>query len=142
MYKERIKTLTKRIYNKYRTLILYVIMGGLTTVINAVFYWFFSKITGNVAATAIAWFIAVIFAFLTNKFFVFESRSMKCERFLREFFLFIGCRLFSGGVDLSFMYITVDLLGLHGVLMKIISDVFITIINFVGSRFFIFKKGK
>lgn len=133
-------TLLINIYKKYRLQILYVIMGGFTTVINAVSYWLFSKITGNVAATAIAWFIAVLFAFFTNKLIVFESKSMEWRCLIREFCLFIGCRLFSGGVDLLFMYITVDVCGFHGLLMKVISDVFVTIINFVGSRFLIFKR--
>lgn len=59
---------------------------------------------------------------------------------MREMAGFFGCRLGTGVLDIAFMYISVDLWGWHGLLMKLVSDFIVTIVNFIASKFFIFKK--
>ena len=107
---------------KYKAFILYIIAGGLTTVVNAVIYWGVIKLCiSNVPATLIAWGGAVIFAFFVNKFFVFNSKSVLLKNFFREFIFFVSCRILSGGLDVLFMYITVDIFDWNGLLMKLLS---------------------
>lgn len=82
----------KTYIEKYKAFILYIIAGGLTTVVNAVIYWGAIKLhISNVPATLIAWGGAVIFAFFVNKFFVFNSKSV----LLKDFFsgIYFICKL-------------------------------------------------
>ena len=70
----------KKLYKKYEEVILYVVFGGLTTLVNFVSFWVFNKILGEkfyLVSNVIAWFISVVFAYVTNKLWVFESKSHK-----------------------------------------------------------------
>ena len=128
-----------QLYNKYREMILYIFFGICTTVINTICYylcWDILQIP-NVPSTIIAWILAVIFAFVTNKYYVFHSKST--DNITREIISFFGCRLATGILDVGIMYIAVDLFLLNGLLWKIISNVLVIIINYIASKFFIFK---
>lgn len=137
-----IKKLYVKFYPKYRGAILYIFFGGITTLINIISYYISYKILNipNVPSTIIAWVLSVIFAFITNKIWVFESKSWKREVALKELISFISVRLLTGAIDLAFMYITVDLLKYNEILMKIVSNVFVLISNYIGSKLFIFRK--
>ena len=132
----------KKLYSKYRDIIPYVIFGVLTTVINWVVYKLAYGIIGipNVLSTCIAWLFAVAFAFFTNKVWVFGSKSFERKVVLKEAAEFFLARLLTGILDVAFMWVTVDILGFNADLCKIISNVFVIIINYVLSKAFIFKK--
>lgn len=129
------------LYKRYKMPILYLIFGGLTTLINVVIYFICYDISGlsNVLSNIIAWIIAVIFAFITNKIYVFESKS---KSIFYELTTFLACRLGTGLLDLGIMYFTVDILKWNGLLMKIISNIIVIVLNFVFSKLIIFKKSK
>lgn len=135
---ERIIELIK----KYKELITYGIFGVLTTIINIVTYAFLYNQLGvsNVVSNVIAWILSVLFAYVTNKIWVFESKSTEPGVLLREMVSFFGCRLATGLLDLAIMYVTVDVLALNSTLMKCISNVIVIVANYVFSKLVIFKK--
>lgn len=129
------------LFNKYKMPILYLFFGGLTTFINIFVYFICYDISNlsNVSSNIIAWIIAVIFAFITNKIYVFESKS---KSILYELSTFLACRLGTGVLDLGIMYLTVDIFKWNAFLMKIISNIIVIVLNFVFSKLIIFKKDR
>lgn len=130
------------VVKKYKEFLLYVIFGALTTLVNFVTYYIFYNILtfSNVASTIISWVFSVIFAYVTNKLFVFESCSFKPALVIRETASFFSARALTGVLDVAFMYITVDLLSFNGGLCKLLSNVFVVILNYIFSKLWIFKK--
>lgn len=135
---DKIKTL----YKKYQELILYVFFGGLTTVVNIVVFEFFSEIIQihYLVANMIAWIIAVLFAYFTNRRFVFKSEAGGFKNILREMFMFVSARIMSGAGDMLIMFVCVDVLHLGKFVGKIASQVFVVIFNYIFSKLVIFKK--
>lgn len=131
------------LFNRYKEVILYLIFGGLTTLVNIVSYSLLADWLGiyYLAANAIAWVLSVLFAYLTNRSFVFESKSRGSEA-LRELLLFFGCRLLSGVFDMACMYVCVDLIRMPGLAAKILSNVIVVILNYLFSKFLIFRGKK
>lgn len=127
---------------KYKSFIAYAVFGAFTTIVNIVTYnvcyykWEFSNTLSNI----IAWVLAVTFAYLTNKVWVFDSKSWAWTVLRKEVPAFISCRLATGVMDLIIMFVCVDLLGWHALLMKLISNVLVIILNYVFSKLVIFKK--
>ncbi len=154
----------RKLLQKYQELVRYIIVGVLTTVLStgAYFLLYYLLEKGSLShyagriATIVSWFIAVLFAFFANKLAVFRSRSMAPGVFLREFVLFFGCRFATLVFDYAFIWATVDYLGatptaaawpplyarLHPYLMKLVDDFFVTIFNYVISKFLIFTRNK
>ena len=127
---------------RYRELVLYLVFGGLTTALNYVAYLLFTRVLswGTMPATAVAWAVSVLFAYVTNKLWVFESRDLRPAYVLRELGSFIACRLFSGLVDLGVMYLTVDLWHWNDLVMKLVSNVVVIVLNYIFSKLLIFRK--
>ena len=142
---DKINNLIKKFLNKET--ISYLIFGVLTTIINIVVFWFaerelafiMSEDAASLVGNVIAWVISVAFAFVTNKLFVFESKSMAFKVVMAELTGFVIARLLSLAFDEGFMFVAIVLLGMISLLAKIISNVFVVIINYVLSKFFIFK---
>ena len=127
---------------KYKELISYGIFGVLTTVINIAVYTVCYNLLGisNVVSNVIAWILSVLFAYVTNKIWVFESKSTEWKVLIYEMGTFFGCRLANGLLDLAIMYVTVDKLALNSTLMKCVSNVIVIIANYIFSKLVIFKK--
>lgn len=132
----------KALFLKYKELILYVFFGGLTTLISIAVYWVCRNLLNIpvVPADVISWIISVTFAYVTNKIWVFESRSKEVKVIIREVVEFFAARLFSLGVDVLFMYVTVVRLHLPDMWMKITSNIIVIILNYVFSKWIIFRK--
>lgn len=126
---------------KYKSLISYGIFGVLTTIVNLVVYnlCYYQLGISNTLSNVVAWILAVAFAYFTNKLWVFESKSWSLEVLKREVPAFVSCRLATGIMDIVIMFICVDLLGWHAMLMKIISNVLVIILNYIFSKLVIFK---
>lgn len=125
---------------KYRELLLYGIFGVLTTLINIVVYSLCYERLGisNVASNVTAWILSVLFAFVTNKIWVFDSKSTELSVLLKEAASFFGCRLATGLLDLAIMYVTVDVMAWNSMLMKCISNVIVIVVNYIASKLVIF----
>lgn len=136
----------KKLYEKYKEIILYIVFGVLTTVINIVVYQLLFNIMKEVIVpTTIGWVLSVLFAFITNKLFVFESKSFKAGTLIREILTFFAARLASYFIDLGIVWLTVEYLGWDYAILgfqvwKIISNVIVIIVNYVLSKLVIFKK--
>ena len=127
---------------KYKSLISYAFFGVCTTVINLVAYYLCSHILSltTVVSTVIAWIVAAIFAYVTNKLWVFECKSWEKQVLIKEIPSFFACRILTGVLDIAIMAIVVDVLHFNDMLMKIISNVFVIILNYIASKFLIFKR--
>lgn len=137
------KTL-KALFVKYYDVISYLFFGALTTVVNYLVYlpcynWLHLSAT---ASNVIAWAAAVLFAYLTNKPFVFKSHDWSMKTVLPEFTKFLGCRVGSGALETLIIFITVDCLSWNGNLMKLITSVLVVILNYVASKLLVFTKKK
>ncbi|MCC8014944.1 MAG: GtrA family protein [Eubacterium sp.] len=124
--------------------------GGLTTVFSIVSYAVFSyarsadgKIAafGGQLANVFSWILAVAFAYITNKLFVFESKSFKLDVIKTEAVSFAAARLFSLGVEALWLFV-LTYLGVNDKIAKISGQVFVVILNYIFSKLFIFKKDK
>lgn len=131
-----------QLFKKYQQLILYLFFGVCTTAVNIITYYLCAHLIhlSVVISTCIAWAISVIFAYVTNKWWVFESKSLKIQEILQELLSFVSCRLFTGGCDLGIMYLCVDLLGMNDLFIKIASNVLVVILNYIASKLIIFRK--
>jgi putative flippase GtrA len=132
----------KCLYTKYKELLLYIIFGVLTTAVNYISYFIFTRSfhVNYLISNVIAWILAVIFAYITNKFFVFESKDKNIKKYINEFILFVGARVVSGFLDTALMFIFVDLFKFNDAFVKIMDGVLVVIINYFFSKLFIFKK--
>ena len=104
----------KKLYKKYEEVILYVVFGVLTTLVNFVSFWVFNKILGEkfyLVSNVIAWFISVVFAYVTNKLWVFESKSWAFKILLKEVPEFSASVLKKAAC--GFLLIYSDLTGIH-----------------------------
>ncbi len=137
---DKLRKLWKRLVNPET--VSYVIFGVLTTVINiAVFVFCYDHLHWNeVIANTVAWVIAVIFAFITNKLYVFKSKSFESTLLWRELVTFLVARLLSLGVDDLGIWLLVGILHVNEWVSKILMNVIVVIINYVLSKLIIFKK--
>lgn len=133
-----------QIFKKNKEAILYLIFGGFTTLINIVSYSLLYYVAGfsNTISNIFAWIASVIFAYLTNKLFVFENKSFALPKLFVEVFSFFSCRLLTGILDIGIMFLFVDVLLMNALLIKVISNVVVIILNYVASKFLIFKRRK
>lgn len=140
----------KRLFSKVlnRETISYLVFGVLTTVVCLVSYELIkllltgggelSTLQMNIANVG-SWIIAVAFAFVTNKFFVFQSRSVSFKTLMKEIPSFVGARLLSLGFEIVWMNVTVGLLHINDSVAKIGAQIGIVVMNYVFSKLFIFK---
>lgn len=127
-----------------RQFIAYIFFGICTTVVNIAAYWLLAHPygLGTCASTGIGWFLSVAFAYITNKLWVFDSKSWQPSLLLRETLSFYLCRLLIGLLDLAVMLLTVDILHWNDLLWKILSNILVVILNFIASRTLIFKQSQ
>ena len=149
----RIKALI-RDKQKLRELILYVVFGGLTTAVNWVVYFLVTrllgihgmeagsgayKLTANIGNIA-AWVLSVLFAFFTNKKYVFQSNTNRNNGAWREFWLFVSARVASLIIFDLALFNLLLLLGMNADWVKLLMNVLVIIFNYVASKWVIFRK--
>ncbi|WP_296877831.1 GtrA family protein [uncultured Methanobrevibacter sp.] len=121
-----------------KELFLYVVFGTLTTLVNLVVYFVLEHLGVNyIISNIIAWFLSVLFAYVTNRIWVFESKS---PNILKEMVLFFGGRIFSGALDTALLYVFIDLLLINNTISKIAVEIIITILNYVLSKLIVFNE--
>lgn len=129
------------LFAKYKQTILYLIFGVLSTIVNILTYIFCTRNLNIefLISNWIAWIIAVLFAYITNKFFVFESKKINIIFLIKELSSFVSCRLLSGIIEMILMYIMISLMSLNDFIVKIITNVVVVVLNFIFSKLIIFK---
>lgn len=132
----------KKLVVKYWDVLTYLVFGVLTTVVNYIVYLPVYNLLGASAAlsNAIAWVVAVAFAYLTNKPFVFKSHDWSLKTVLPELGKFVGCRVASGAAETLILLVTVDLIGWNGNVWKLVTSVLVVVLNYFASKFLVFKK--
>ena len=132
----------KELFAKYYDIISYLFFGGLTTAVNYMVYIPCDKLLHLSAAlsTTLAWIAAVIFAYLTNKPFVYQSHDWSPKVVAPEFGKFTLSRLGSGILNVALMWLTVDILKWNSILMMVIVSVLVVVINYVTGKVMVFTK--
>ena len=131
------------LYKKYKEVIVYLVFGVLSTIVNFVSYFIFARIIGidEVISSGLSWLCAVIFAYLTNKIFVFNSKTTTSKELIKEAVTFISCRIVSGiFCDVGTFAIMVKVLRINDMIAKVITQVMVVILNYIFSKLIIFKK--
>lgn len=131
----------RALFIKHHDIIIYLIFGGLTTLVNFLVYfplYNWVEMSGTLS-NVIAWSVAVIFAFFTNKPFVFKSYDWSSKTVIPEFAKFISCRIGSGLMETAAIWLFVDLLMWNGNGVKIIVSVLVVILNYIFSKWLVFK---
>lgn len=129
----------KELIIKNKEVLLYLVFGVLTTLVNIFSYHLLAKTMhiDYLISTVLAWILSVLFAYVTNRQFVFQNKS---KNILKEMISFFGFRLLSGGIDLFNMYFFVDIIKMNDMVVKILSNVLVIILNYVFSKLFVFTK--
>lgn len=132
----------KSLVVQYWEVLSYLIFGVLTTVVNYLVYLPVYNVLGLSAAlsNAIAWVVAVAFAYLTNKPFVFKSHDWSAKTVIPELTKFVGCRVASGAAETMILLVTVDLLHWNGNIWKLVTSVLVVVMNYIASKLVVFKK--
>lgn len=138
------------LFKKYKEIIMYLIFGVSTTLVNWVVYTPLVNLAGvnTTLANGIAWFVAVLYAYVTNKLFVFESKSWKASVLVREILSFFGARVASGVFEIFLPEILMKLglnqtfFGIEGGIAKIVVSVLVIVLNYIFSKLFVFRKKK
>ncbi len=134
---------------QYKGIILYLFFGGLTTLINIVAYTVLDRRLSKTAldpkgvtmiANGIAWFLAVLFAYVTNKIWVFESATATTAELMLEIALFFAARVATGLVDMAIMLVGVNVMHAHKQGTKIVSNVIVVVLNYVLSLLVVFRR--
>ena len=151
----------RKLLHKYREIISYLFWGVMTTLVNWISYSLFVKflqtskvitilsftVSLNIAlANILSWFFAVSFAFVTNKIFVFQSRSWKSNIFWPELWKFFSARIVTGIIEIIAVPALVgfgldqEIFGIAGSWAKVIVSVVVIILNYIFSKLFVFRK--
>ncbi len=138
--REKLKTFLRGLLT--REFFFYVLFGCLTTVISVLSYKACEDLLHlhYALANVISWVLAVTFAYITNKFLVFQARHTKKTSLLIEILLFYGARLFSLGIEEGGLFICISLLKMNSLIAKLILQVIVVALNYVFSKLVIFKK--
>ena len=126
---------------KHWDIVLYLVFGVLTTVVSYVVYYPCFWVLGIAwLSEVISWVVAVAFAYLTNKPWVFKSHDWSMKVVAPELMKFVGCRLSSLLLSVAILLVFSDILGFDGNVMKLVTSVVVIIVNYVGSKLLVFKK--
>lgn len=132
----------RELINKYWDILSYLFFGVLTTVVNYVVYLPCYNLLGlsAVVSNGIAWVVAVAFAYLTNKPFVFKSNDWSAKTVIPELTKFVGCRVGSGAAESVILLLAVDIMGWDGNIWKLLTNVLVVILNYIGSKLLVFRE--
>lgn len=131
-------------YKKYSEIINYLIFGVLTTIVNLLSYYLLTStiLSPNQAlhlqiANVISWVVSVVFAYITNRKYVFNSSN---DNIVKEITDFVSARVMTLLLDMVIMFIGVTLFNFNDKFIKILSQILVIIFNYIFSKIFVFKK--
>lgn len=134
----------KELWKKYQEMISYLVFGGLTTLVNYATYFAFTRALGvnEIISNVIAWLFSVIFAYITNKIWVFNSKTNTFSGIIREISMFFAARVFSGVLDTALLFLLYTCWGISDIFVKIFNGILVVVLNYFFSKFIIFRKKK
>ena len=130
------------LYRKYEEGINYLIFGFLAFVLNYVLYFVFASMLQMhyMGATALSWLLTVVFAYWTNRTFVFKSKNKDARSLGKDFIAFIGARVATELLELALMFLMVDCADINEYMSKFVCQVIVILANYFLSKLWIFKK--
>lgn len=126
-------------YQKHRSVLLYLLFGGLTTLVSIGSFMAADLVMHELIANLVSWICAVAFAYVTNRIWVFRSHTTG-GKLVREILAFVGGRLFSLGVEELMLLVLVTKLRFHATLIKVVAQIVVLILNYVLSKLLVFRK--
>lgn len=125
--------------SRYKEILLYLFFGGLTTLVNIGVFFVLDTVFGiyYLFSNAVAWIMSVLFAYITNRKWVFESNDNNIGK---QFLKFVSCRIFSGACDMAIMFIGIDILHISSFIAKLLTNIVVVILNYIFSKCFIFAE--
>lgn len=132
----------KELFKKHKEIILYLLFGVGTTAVDWVvsFALYAAKLNVH-AANVVAWILAVIFAYVTNRLFVFESKKNGVVHIMTEFTKFSASRVLTLLLQEVLVFALYDTLGINKYIVKIVSAIVVVVLNYVLSKLIVFRKG-
>lgn len=132
----------KPLYQKHKEVLLYLFFGGLAVFLNLALFVFFTKHFGWGAlfANIVDWVICVLFQFITNKTWVFDAETDSAKGFWAQLAGFFSGRLLTLGVEELMLFVFIDRLHWNSLLVKLIAQIVVIVLNYIISKFFVFKK--
>ena len=129
-------------YRKYKEPILYLFFGGVTFFLNIGLYWFFAHPLGvdPLVANIISWILCVGFAYLTNRIWVFREKAHDAKGIVREAASFTAGRLATLGMEELVLWLGIEALHIHDVIVKVVAQILVIVGNYVISKWVVFRK--
>ena len=138
----------KKIYEQYKEIIDYLFWGGVAFVLSMVLYWIFDSLCGwnSVVANTVDWVICVLFTYVTNRFFVFRSKTKGLRAVAQEFAQFVTARIVTLILEDIIIFVGTNLMGydtgIGSLIVKFVGQAVVIITNYILSKLWIFKKDK
>lgn len=131
----------KKFIKQNQHLIFYLIFGVLTTLVNLLAFWLLSTPIHmeTIPATILSWIVAIIFAFVTNKLWVFQSKAKTAKETTREAVIFVIARAVTLLIEVFIMWVAVDILHQNKLLWKLLCNIITVVLNYLFSKLFVFK---
>ena len=131
----------KNLLHKYREIISYTFFGCGATLINIVSFYLFHQILhiDLIAGNVLAWILAFLFAFFTNKIWVFESREWRGKKVVTEMRDFLIARLATLVLDTFFMWLLVEAIRVNSLFAKIVVNIIVIVANYAASKLWVFR---
>lgn len=132
----------KKLWQQHREVITYIFWGVMTTIVNYAVYFVCTRIlnVGYLAGNLTAWVFAVLFAYVTNKRFVFRTPWDSGIGILQELLSFVSGRVASLVIESVILYLFIDLMGFNDIIVKLFSNVIVVILNYIFAKLFTFRK--
>lgn len=128
-------------YKRNKEILLYLFFGGLTTIVSIGSYVFCNVSLGMNAliANIISWVLAVTFAYVTNRIWVFSSTAQNVLELVKEMLSFFGGRVTTLAVEEIILFVFITLLGWNSIVVKAVAQVIVVLLNYVISKLLVFK---
>lgn len=143
--KNKYTNLLVELYYKYKEIFDYLFFGGLVTIINFISYYIPANIIGvdKIVSNLIAFIISVIFAYVVNKEYVFETKWEGIQNVFKEFSSFVISRIGTGLLcDILIFAFMINILNINDVISKIFTQILVVILNYIIGKWFVFKQKK
>lgn len=128
-------------YKKHKEVLLYLFFGGLTTIVSIASYSYCDVVLGMnpLIANVISWILAVLFAYVTNKIWVFDAQNNMFGDLAREIASFFLGRLFTLLVEEAILFMGITMLGLNSIAVKVVAQFIIIVLNYIISKLLVFR---
>lgn len=132
----------QKLFVKYREILMYLVFGAATTMLNILVYYLFHEVFGMyyLLSNGFAFFASVVFAYVTNKLYVFQQLDFSYSHLIKEFMSFLTVRGVSFLLDMGLMFLLVSILLMNDLYAKIAVNIVVIIVNYVASKWLVFRK--